>query len=495
MVPILNMENISKEFPGVKALDQVSFSLNKGEVHCLIGANGAGKSTLMKILSGVYSKDEGEIFMENEKVLITSPIDSQLLGISTIYQELSLVDDLSVAENIFLGSYLKKGNGFISWKKMNEQAIELMKLLDVKISPNKIVRNLSMGNKQMIEIAKALAMDTKILIMDEPSTALSMEETEKLFKVIRELQAKGITIIYISHKLEELYEIGNRITVLRNGRWVITDDVNKINREELIKHITGRAIDKKESKETVEKKETFLKVNNFTNEKLRNVSFELGKGEILGLYGLEGAGRTELLRALFGADSIEEGEIVLDQKKYQIKTPQQAVNLGIGLVPEKRKTEGIVPNLTVQENAMLPSIDNFANYFFVNGVKVKKTVNEGIKKLNIKTRDGNSIIKNLSGGNQQKVIILKWLIHESNILLFDEPTQGIDIGAKDEIYNLIEELAKDKGTSVIVASSEIDELLTVCDRVLVMFDGEIIQEFSNPANAKSAILHAAVSGK
>lgn len=495
MVPILNMENISKGFPGVKALDRVSFSLKKGEVHCLIGANGAGKSTLMKILSGVYGKDDGDIFMENEKVLITSPIDSQLLGISTIYQELSLVDDLSVAENIFLGSYLKKANGFINWKKLNNKAKELLDVLDVKISPNKIVRNLSMGNKQMVEIAKSLAMDTKILIMDEPSTALSMEETEKLFKVIRGLQLKGITMIYISHKLDELYEIGDRITVLRNGRWVMTDDVKNISHEELIKHITGRSIVKKESKERVEKKETYLKVNNFTNEKLKNVSFELGKGEILGLYGLEGAGRTELLRSLFGADPLEKGYIVLDQKECQIKTPQQAVNLGIGLVPENRKTEGIIQHLTVQENALLPSINNFANYSFVNGVKVKKAVNDGIKKLNIKTRDGNSIIKNLSGGNQQKVIILKWLIHESNILLFDEPTQGIDIGAKDEIYNLIEELAKEKGTSVIVASSEIEELLTVCDRVLVMFDGEIIKEFTSPSKFKSEILHTAVSGQ
>lgn len=494
MTPILKMKNISKEFPGVKALDDVSFSLEQGEVHCLIGANGAGKSTLMKILSGVYDKNSGEILMNNEKVSITSPIDSQSLGIATIYQELSLVDDLSVAENIFLGTYLKKGNGFVNWKKLNDKAKEFLNVLGVKVSPKKMVKNLSMGNKQMVEIAKALALNTKILIMDEPSTALSSGETEKLFEVIKGLQKQGITIVYISHKLEELYEIGNRITVLRNGKWVITEEASNIDREELIKHITGRSIDRKKAKETVEKKKTFLQVKNFSNEKLKNVSFEVGKGEIVGLYGLVGAGRTELLRSLFGADPLKEGHIVIDEKKYEIKNPQQAVNLGIGLVPENRKTEGIIQELTVQENASLPSIDSFANFSFVNGAKVKRAVEDGIKKLNIKTRNGKSIIKNLSGGNQQKVIILKWLIHESNILLFDEPTQGIDVGAKDEIYNLIDNLSKDKGTSVIVASSEIEELLSVCNRVLVMFEGEIIQEFSNPTQSKYEILHTAVSG-
>lgn len=495
MNKVLKMKGISKLFPGVKALENVSFDLNRGEVHCLIGANGAGKSTLMKILSGVYEKDEGKLFINDTEVQIETPSQSQGLGISTIYQELSLVEELSVAENIFLGSYLKKGNGFINWQDLNKSAGRILDLLEEKISPKAIVKDLSMGKKQMVEIAKAIALDAKVLIMDEPTTALSGDEIEKLFKVINELRNQGLSIVYISHKLDELYTIGDRITVLRNGKWIITDEIKNINKNDLIRHITGRVISQKVNKESVGKKEIFLEVEHFTNPKLKNVSFNLGRGEILGLYGLVGSGRTELLRALYGADPLEGGEVKLNGKVHKIKTPKDAVKLGMGLVPENRKTEGIVLDLSVRENAILPSLSDFANYSIIDRNKVKRVIVDSIKKMNIKTSGENIIVRNLSGGNQQKVIISKWLIQDSKLLLFDEPTQGIDVGAKDEIYEIIEELSKNNGTSVVIASSEVDELLSVCDRVLVMFEGEIIKEFKNPSSQKSEILNTAVSGE
>lgn len=495
MSTLLKMEKITKLFPGVKALDDVTFSLEVGEVHCLIGANGAGKSTLMKIVSGVYEKDDGTILLEDQEVHIKSPLDSQSLGISTIYQELSLVDGLSVAENIFLGKYKKDGHGFINWKRLNNEAAKILKILGEEISPKTIVNELSMGKKQMVEIAKAIATDTKILIMDEPSTALSEDEINKLFKVIKEIKQQGITIVYISHKLDELYEIGDRITVLRNGKKVLTDNIENVSQVDLIQHITGREISKKEVKKVAQEKPPYLMVGNFTNHKLNDVSFKLGKGEILGLYGLVGSGRTELLRALYGADPLQNGHIILSEKKYKINSPEQAVKLGIGLVPENRKTEGVVLDLSVEQNIVLPSLKDYSTLSFVDKKRVESTVDENINKLNIKTRDSQVRVRNLSGGNQQKVIISKWLMHESKIMLFDEPTQGIDIGAKDEIYQIIEELTKKKGTSVVIASSEIDELVSVCDRVLVMYEGKIINEFSDPANNKSEILNTAVSGK
>lgn len=495
MSTLLDMKNITKSFPGVKALECVDFTLEAGEIHCLIGANGAGKSTLMKILSGVYEKDGGTITFEGKDVQIKSPSDSQMLGISTIHQELSLVEELSVAENIFLGKYNKKGNGFINWNKLNRKAADILKQLEEEIPSTTTVSELSMGKKQMVEIAKAIAIDTKVLIMDEPSTALSEDEVIKLFKVIREVKKQGITIVYISHKLNELYQIGERVTVLRNGKNVYADDLEKITQSELIQHITGREILKMEKKTTASKKDIYLKVENFTNHKLNQVSFELGKGEVLGLYGLVGSGRTELLRALYGADPVVSGNVELDKKKVNITSPKHAVELGMGMVPENRKTEGVFLDLPIDENVALPSLDNHARFMFIKGRKVNQLVNNNIKKMNVKANNAQVMVRNLSGGNQQKIIISKWLMHESKIMLFDEPTQGIDVGAKDEIYQIIESLTKEKGTSVIVASSEIDELLTICNRVLVMYEGEVIDEFIDPVNNKSEIMNAAVSGE
>lgn len=493
MSNILEMKQVSKSFPGVKALQKVDFSLEKGEVHCLIGANGAGKSTLMKILAGVYTKDEGEILLEGKSVAIKTPSDSKELGISTIYQELSLVEELTLAENIYLGNYLNPNGGFIKWKQLNEEAKKIFSLLGLSIAPSLQTSSASMGLKQMTEIAKAIASDCKIIVMDEPSTALSGDEVEKLYEVIRLLKGKGYTIVYISHKLEELYAVGDRVTVLRNGEWVITDRLEHISQPELIQHITGRKIEKKEKVHHTTHREEFLDVKNFSNKKIHDVSFSVKKGEIVGLYGLVGSGRTELLRAIFGADPIDSGEIYIDGSKKNISSPQKAVDHGMGLVPENRKTEGAILDLSISENAFLPSLRAYSSRSFVKRKQMKAVMQEMIEKLNIKTSSKEVPMRNLSGGNQQKVIISKWLIHQSRLLLFDEPTQGIDIGAKDEIYTIMKELSED-GKSILMATSEIEELLAVCDRVLIMFNGRLIKEFSTPANYKSEIMNIAVSG-
>ncbi|MGE7121609.1 sugar ABC transporter ATP-binding protein [Peribacillus sp. NPDC046944] len=487
------MKQVSKSFPGVKALQNVNFTLKKGEVHCLIGANGAGKSTLMKILSGVYTKDEGDINLEGQPVTIKTPLDSMALGISTIYQELSLVEELSLAENIFLGNYLKRKGGIIKWRQINDEAKRLFSLLGVSVSPTMQASQASMGLKQMTEIAKAIAAECKIIIMDEPSTALSNDEVLKLFDVIKLLKEQEYTIVYISHKLEELYAIGDRVTVLRNGKWVITDEMKNLAQPDLIRHITGRTIEKKANIHTETKREEFLKVKGFTNQKIKNVSFSVSKGEIVGLYGLVGSGRTELLRAIYGADPIQTGELQIDGKKKSITSPQKAVEVGMGLVPENRKTEGANLDLSILENAFLPSLHSFSKNSFVNLRKMKQVMKDMIEKLNIKTSGSDVPLRNLSGGNQQKVIISRWLINNSRLLLFDEPTQGIDIGAKDEIYSIMKELSNG-GTSIIMATSEIEELLSVCDRVLVMFEGKLIKEFSQPSHYKSEIMNIAVSG-
>lgn len=490
---ILEMKRISKSFPGVKALENVDFSLEKGEVHCLIGANGAGKSTLMKVLAGVYTKDEGEILLEGQPVTIKNPFDSMALGISTIHQELSLVEELSLAENIFLGNYLKPQGGFVNWRRIHEETKKLFELLGLSVSPSMRTSEASMGVKQMVEIAKAIRSECKIIVMDEPSTALSSEEVTKLYKVIDLLKKQGYTIVYISHKLDELYAVGDRVTVLRNGQWIITDSLANLKQPELIHHITGRSIEKEEKVYKVSSREEFLRVEGFTNDKIHNVSFAVGKGEIVGLYGLVGSGRTELLRAIYGADARKAGELFLDGTKKNITSPSQAVELGMGLVPENRKTEGANLELSILDNAMLPSLHSYSKRSFVKPKKMKTAMQEAIRKLNIKASSMHVKMGTLSGGNQQKVIIAKWLIHNSKLLLFDEPTQGIDIGAKDEIYSIMKEIAH-QGTSIIMATSEIEELLTVCDRVLIMFEGKLIKEFTQPAESKNDIMNIAVSG-
>jgi ABC-type sugar transport system ATPase subunit len=493
MHKVLEMKKITKEFPGVKALDSVSFSVTAGEVHCLVGANGAGKSTLMKVLTGVYQKDEGEIFFEGKKVEISGPAHSKAIGISIIYQELSLIEHLSVTENIFLGNYLKPKFGVISWNKLHDEAKNILNGFGINISVQKKIADLSAGHKQIVELAKAVACNARLIIMDEPSTTLSENEVETLFRVINDLKEQGITIIYISHKLEELYKIGNRVTVMRDGIYVATKYLNEITQDDLVELIIGHKVEKKKGKLSENKFEEFLHVNSISNQKLRNISFTLGKGEILGLYGLVGSGRTEVLKALYGIDSFHEGSISIHGLKQKINKPSNAIKLGMGLVPENRKTEGALLHLSVMENSIISSLSKLSKYTILRKDKATEVVKEKIRALSIKTPSVDTIMGNLSGGNQQKVIISRWLIRESNILLFDEPTQGIDVGTKEEIYRIMRELAQ-QGKGIIVVSSEINELLDVCNRILVMYSGSIIGEFDDPQTQKEEILHYSVKG-
>ena len=493
MDEILEMKQISKSFPGVKALQNVHFSVKRGEVHCLIGANGAGKSTLMKILAGVYPKDEGEVYLEGQKVEVASPSDSRRLGVMTIYQELSLVEHLTVAENIFLGSYANPRFGVVSWKRLRAEAQKVINRLGISIDVEKQVSELSMGHKQLVELAKALEGNAKIIVMDEPSTTLSEKEIKTLFSTIEELKRQGITIIYISHKLEELFAIGDRVTVLRDGKWVATRPIDELDQEALTELITGHKVEKRERSFEQRQFVEVLRADSLSTDKIENISFSLGKGEILGLYGLVGSGRTELLKALYGVDPLKTGAVYLDGQMVKITKPSQAIRLGIGLVPENRKTEGAVLGLSVEENAVLPSYDRFAKWGVIQKRKIHAAVSKHVSDMRVKTPSLATSIGNLSGGNQQKVIISKWLVHESRIILFDEPTQGIDIGAKQEIYKIMRELTE-QGTSMIVASSEINELLEVCHRILVMYSGKVAGEFRNPQQQKEEILHYAVTG-
>jgi ABC-type sugar transport system ATPase subunit len=493
MHEVLEMKKITKEFPGVKALDSVDFSVSAGEVHCLIGANGAGKSTLMKVLTGVYQKDEGEIFFEGKKVEISGPAQSKAIGISIIYQELSLIEHLSVTENIFLGDYLKPKFGVMSWKRLHEEAKKSLNGFGINIPVQKKIVDLSAGHKQIVELAKAVACNARMIIMDEPSTTLSENEVETLFRVINDLKKQGITIIYISHKLEELFKIGDRVTVMRDGKYVATKYLNEITQDDLVELIIGHKVEKKKGEISETKFEELLHVNRISNQRLRNISFTLGKGEILGLYGLVGSGRTEVLKALYGIDPLHEGSISIQGVKQKINKPSKAIKLGMGLVPENRKTEGALLHLSVMENSIISSLSKLSNYTILRKDKATALVKEKINDLSIKTPSVDTIMGNLSGGNQQKVIISRWLIRESNILLFDEPTQGIDVGTKEEIYRIMRKLSQ-QGKGIIVVSSEINQLLDVCNRILVMYSGSIIGEFDDPQTQKEEILHYSVKG-
>jgi len=493
----LEMRNITKIFPGTVALDQVSFFVKKGEVHCLVGANGAGKSTLIKILSGVYQLDQGEIYLDGQKVDIKSPSKGRELGISVVYQELSLVPELSVAENIFLGIYPIKAKGILDWSSMNNKAQKVIDNLGIKIDVKDKVKNLSVGHQQMVELAKALIYKSKIIVMDEPSAALSSNEFEAMVRVIKKLRSNGITIIYISHRLEEIFKIGDRITILKDGKHVITSELDELNEEKIAELMMGKSFEERvrELDKQFSKGKIILEANNLSNIKLNRLSIRLHEKEILGLYGLVGSGRTELLRVLFGIDQADEGEIYVFDKKVNINSPQDAINLGIGLVPEERKAQGLILSGTVWENIIISSIDKFTHNHILDYKKIFKEVDKQIKSLNIKTSSKYEKVKNLSGGNQQKVVISKWLVNNSKILFLDEPTQGIDVGAKSELYNLLEKLVKEEDKGVIIASSDLDELLKVCDRILVLYEGEVVDEFEFEEFDEYTLQQCAILGR
>jgi len=492
---LLKLQNIYKSYPGVQALDNVSFELLEGEVHALIGENGAGKSTLVKILAGAISGDSGEIFIGDKKVEINSPQTAQKLGISIIYQEFNLSPYLNVAENIFLGREpVKNIPGFIDWKKLYAEADNILNKIGIRLDIKQQVKSLSVAQKQIVEIAKALSLNAKIIAMDEPSATLTDHELESLFKLIKVLKEEGIGIIYISHRLEEIFKIADRVTVLRDGKLIEVKTIQELNKEEIIRMMVGREVHEEFPKKTFEKGEKILSVQNVTRKGfVNNVSFNVNEGELLGITGLVGSGRTELARVIFGADSKDEGEIYLKGNKVEIDSPHKAINLGIGLLTEDRKSQGLILGMSVRENITIASLNSISKQGFISKISEKISIKRYISELKIKTPSLEQYVKNLSGGNQQKVILARWLFTQSKLLIFDEPTRGIDVGAKVEIYNLINKLIEE-GIGIIIISSELPEILGMCDRILVMYEGKINGEFSYNDATQEKIMYAATGG-
>ncbi len=479
---LVRMENIQKTFPGVHALDNCQFDLMPGEVHALMGENGAGKSTLMKILTGVYTKDSGTIEIKGVPTNITSPKHAKDLGISIIHQELNMCQHLTVAQNIFIGrEFVDKTKIAIDEKRLNLQSQVLLSMLKVDISPEDKVSSLTVAKEQMVEIVKSISYNAEVLIMDEPTASLTTSEIEKLFEIIEYLKKKNVGIVYISHRMDEIMRIADRITVMRDGQYIKTVKAADTNINEIIKMMIGRELKGNLKPEgIVSSTETVLEVKNLNRGKqVNDVSFYLKKGEVLGFAGLMGAGRTETARAIFGADKLDSGEVYIKGRKVHIISPEDAVKHGIGYLSEDRKKFGLALGLDVVTNSVLASYEKFVNRFgLIDSKKCNERAKEMVDKMGTKTPSLNQKVKNLSGGNQQKVIIGKWLIRDCDILIFDEPTRGIDVGAKSEIYKLIEELAR-SGRSVIVISSELPEVIRLSHRIYVMCEGRITGELTS----------------
>ena len=474
---ILKMNGIHKYFSGVHALKGVDFDLRAGEVHALMGENGAGKSTLIKVLCGIHKRDAGMVELFGKQVNFHSINDSQHAGISVIHQELNMMNHLTVAQNMFIGREPVSG-GFINDKKMIRDAAALFNKIGVNIDPTVKLGSLTVGKQQMVEIAKAVSHECKLLILDEPTAALTQPEVEELFKIMNDLRDKGIGMIYISHRMDEINRISDRVTVMRDGEYVGTVNTADVTKDDIVKMMVGRVVmgDKKEASTVPADAPVVLEVKNLNaGKEVKNVSFTLRKGEILGFAGLMGAGRTEVARALYGADQKQTGEIFINGKKVNIKTPEQAVKNGICYLSEDRKRFGLMLMKSVSENSSIASLDKYVSNGWINDKAIAKEASAANGLLKTKTPSMDQLLKNLSGGNQQKVIIARWLIKDSDIFIFDEPTRGIDVGAKSEMYALMEELAS-KGKSVIMISSELAEIQRLSDRVIVMCEGRITGE-------------------
>ena len=489
---ILTMEGIDKSFPGVHALDHVNLEVRKGEVHALMGENGAGKSTLMKVITGIYTRDSGTITYEGKEVEFHGPKEAQEAGIVIVHQELNMMNHLTVAQNIFIGREFMKG-GLIDDAKMNAESRKLFDQLGINIDPTEKMGNLTVGKQQMCEIAKAISHKAKVIIFDEPSAALTEAEIEELFKIIRDLRDQQLGIIYISHRMDEIKVITDRVTVMRDGGYVGTLITKDCTKDDIINMMVGRVIyeDPKTKSMVPPDAPVVLKVEHLNAGKMvQDVSFELHKGEILGFSGLMGAGRTETARALFGADPKESGDIYVNGKKVDIKSPKDAVALGIGYLSEDRKRYGIVVDKSVAENSTMAHLKNFVKGLFIDKKKEEAATQDYIKRLNTKTPGTDQLVINLSGGNQQKVVLAKWLVKDCDILIFDEPTRGIDVGAKSEIYHLMNELVA-QGKSIIMISSEMTEILRMSDRIVVMCEGKKTAEIDIAAATQENIMHAA----
>jgi len=494
--PIVRFSHISKQFSGVKVLDDVSFEIKRGEVHCLLGENGAGKSTLMKILTGVYHPDGGDIYINGEKVVVSDITQAQKLKIGTVFQENSLIPHLSVAENVFLTREIKNKIGLIDWGKMFSECERWCNALGVKLDPKARVNRLSVAQQQIVEIVKMFSQDPHIVILDEPTSALSDKEIENLFGIIERMQAKGITFIYISHRMEEIKRIGNSGTVLRDGKFVASiPDVKKIEMEKIVSLIVGRTLEEKFPKRESKIGDVLMEVRDLTVPGIINdISFYVRRGEVLGFAGLVGSGRTSTGKAIFGAIRRSSGQILIEGKEVKIKRPYDAIRNGIGLLPENRKEEGLVLNKSVAWNTIFASLSKYKKWLFIDSKKEMRDVESFKQQLDIKTSSITKQVKYLSGGNQQKVVFAKWLCSDSNIYIFDEPTRGIDVGTKSEIYSIVNLLVA-KGNAVIFISSELPEILGICDRVLVFHEGRIAGTLDRKDATQESIMYYAMGGK
>ena len=490
---VLEIRDLVKDFPGVRAVDNVSFDIKRNTVHCLVGENGAGKSTLIKILTGVYERTSGQILLNGEEYDPHNPRDAKKQGMSTLFQELNVVDQLTVEENLSLGVE-ETTFGFMRKTDKTNKMINVMNSIEPSIKPRQLVSTLSVAKKQIVEIARAVAADSNIIIMDEPTAAISESEIERLFAIIRNLREKNVTVIYISHRLDEIFEIGDYVTVMRDGGHIETKPVSQIeDRSELIKMMIGKTVFEQYAPREDDCLDTILQVKNISNHRLKDISFNVNAGEIVGFYGLVGAGKTELARAIFGADNYE-GEIIFKGKKLQ-PNPEKAIAAGIALVPEERRTQGLFTILTIRTNVPVMNMRKISHNGFINATKERSAALEYVDKLMIATNSIEKEAAKLSGGNQQKVVLSKCLFADADLLMLDEPTRGIDVGAKSEIYSLIRQLSKD-GKTIIIFSSELPEVMNICDSIYLMYDGSLRTTLRNGCDVDSEnILHIVTGGE
>ncbi|MCO5185510.1 MAG: sugar ABC transporter ATP-binding protein [Anaerolineae bacterium] len=488
--PVVQLKDITKSFGGVHALKGVHLNLYAGEVHAILGENGAGKSTLIKVITGVHQPSSGEIYLNNELVEFANPRDAQQLGIAAIYQEPSLFPDLSIAENILVGRQ-PTTRGRISWQAMNKSAKDLLKRLGVDLDPRTKARNLTVAQQQMVEIARALSVNAKVLIMDEPTSSLTSGEVEELFRITRNLREEGTAIAFISHRLEELFAIADRVTTLRDGTYIGTREMASVTTAELINMMVGRDLDDLFPKLDITPGEVVLEVENLTvPNKFADISFELRAGEILGMSGLVGAGRTEVAQTIFGVDTPQSGTIKIDGAAVSIPNPRTAMQLGIGYVPEDRKQHGLVLEMPITDNITLPSLDEYTTFGWLNEKEARESAEKSAVQFEIKASSVNQLTGQLSGGNQQKVVLAKWLARQPHILILDEPTRGIDVGTKATVHHLMGSLAA-QGMAILMISSELPEILGMSDRILVMREGQLIREFSRAEATQEKLMMAA----
>ena len=474
---ILELKNITKIYPGIKALDDISLRFEKGQIHSIVGENGAGKSTFIKTITGAEKIDKGELIYRSKKINKNSPYASMKNGINCVYQELNVISDLSIAENIFYGNEIKKGI-FLDKKTMYIKSNKILKTLGVNLDSKQLVKDIGIGNQQIVEIAKALTKDLEILILDEPTASLTQNEINMLFEILYKLRSGGVSIIYISHRLEEVMKISDKISVFRDGKLIITEDKDKLDENKIIKYMVGRDLDIEKENKDYSHKEVILKIENLSSHYVKDISFELKKGEILGIAGLVSSGRTELANAIFGIDKKLSGKIYINNQVVEINNPTDAINNHIGYITEDRKDSGLILEMSIKDNTSLVSLDKYINKLFIDKKRSEKEVTNILSNLKLKYSSLKEHVNNLSGGNQQKVVIAKWLLKDSNIVIFDEPTRGIDVGAKEEVYKIMKDLVK-QGKSIIMISSEMEEIFRMSNNILVMSNGQIVSKYKN----------------